>query len=227
MFIGHYGVSLAIKRVNPRLSLGGLFLAVQLLDLLFFSFVLLGIEKLRIVPGFTEYNSYDLYFMPYSHSLAGALVWSVLMFGAIALARRAPMNAAWLMGLAVFSHFVLDVPMHTPDLPLLGPDSPRLGLGLWNHRWMALACELACVGGGLWLYLRATRPRGTRGRVAALTVSALLLGVTIATPFLPSSPDVKADAVQALLAYAALAGLAVWLDRSRTAENGRARGAAS
>ena len=76
MFIGHYGVSFAAKRCTPRTSLGVLFLAVQLLDVLFTIFVLMGVEKLRIVPGFTEYNAYDLYYMPYSHSLAGSLGWS-------------------------------------------------------------------------------------------------------------------------------------------------------
>ncbi|HEY7376310.1 MAG TPA: hypothetical protein VIF57_29390, partial [Polyangia bacterium] len=71
-------MSLAAKRWAPSLSLGWLFLAVQMLDVLFASFVLVGVEKLAIVPGFTAYNPYDLIFMPYSHSLVGALVWSVV-----------------------------------------------------------------------------------------------------------------------------------------------------
>src|SRR5260370_5127962 len=57
MFIGHYGVSFAAKRFTPRTSLGVLVLAVQLLDVLFAVFVLAGVEKMRIVPGFTEYNA--------------------------------------------------------------------------------------------------------------------------------------------------------------------------
>ena len=79
MFVGHYGVSLAAKRWAPGLSLGWLFLAVQALDVLFGAFVLLGIEKMAIVPGFTAYNPYDLFFMPYSHSLVGALVLLVIL----------------------------------------------------------------------------------------------------------------------------------------------------
>jgi len=75
VFVGHYGVSLAAKRWAPRLSLGWLFLAVQALDLLFATFVLAGVEKMAIVPGFTAYNPYDLFFMPYSHSLLGAFGW--------------------------------------------------------------------------------------------------------------------------------------------------------
>jgi len=78
MFIGHYGVSLAAKRYNPTLSLAMLFLAVQFLDVFFSLFVLTGIEKMRIVHGFTAFNPYDLFFMPYSYSLLGALVWSAV-----------------------------------------------------------------------------------------------------------------------------------------------------
>src|ERR1700682_5328769 len=123
MFIGHYGVALASKRVSPRLSLGALFLAVQLLDVLFSIFVLMGIEKLRIVHRFTAYNPYDLYWMPYSHSLLGSLGWSVIAGLACWTAtRHFPSRersvAAAVLGAAVFSHFLLDVPMHTPDLPL-------------------------------------------------------------------------------------------------------------
>ncbi len=78
MFIGHYGVSLVAKRYNPTLSLAVLFLAVQFLDVLFSLFVLTGVEKMRIVHGFTAFNPYDLFFMPYSYSLLGALVWSAV-----------------------------------------------------------------------------------------------------------------------------------------------------
>src|SRR5437764_3121922 len=124
MFVGHYGVSFAAKRVTPRTSLGTLFLAVQLLDVLFAIFVFAGIEKLRIVPGFTEYNAYDLYYMPYSHSLAGSLAWSAAA-GALAWWLGHPRAAPWIAA-AVFSHFVLDVPMHTPDMPILGNDSPKI-----------------------------------------------------------------------------------------------------
>src|SRR6185295_5757070 len=132
MFIGHYGVSFAAKRLRPRVSLAVLFLAVQLLDVLFAIFVLAGIEKMRIEPGFTAYNPYDLYWMPYTHSLAGALAWSVLAAAvcraaARRLAPRERLVASLVLGAAVFSHFVLDVPMHTPDLPLWpGPEAPKM-----------------------------------------------------------------------------------------------------
>ena len=82
MFVGHYGVSFAAKRADRTIPLWTLFLAVQLLDVIWAPLILLGVEKVRIVPGFTATNPLDLYYMPYTHSLVAALVWSVV--GAIA-----------------------------------------------------------------------------------------------------------------------------------------------
>src|SRR4026208_560074 len=80
MFVVHCGVSFAAKRVVPAVSLATLFIAVQLLDVGWSVFVLLGIEKARIVPGSTATNPLDLYYMPYTHSLVAALAWSALAF---------------------------------------------------------------------------------------------------------------------------------------------------
>ncbi len=208
MFIGHYGVSLAVKAKAPSLSLGWLFLAVQALDVLFCAFVLTGAEHLRIVPGFTAYNPYDLYHMPISHSLLGSAGWSV---GTVLAARllRLPWAPAVALGVAVFSHFVLDFPMHVQDLPLAGAESPKLGLGLWNHRGWSLAFELACLGAGALVYARHRRALGARYWVFIGVLSI----VTLATPFLPPPPSAAAFAVQALAAYVALAALAGWVDR--------------
>ena len=221
MFVGHYGVSLAAKRPCPRLSLGLLFLAVQLLDVLFAIFVLLGIERLRIVHGFTAYNPYDLYRMPYTHSLLGALLWSVAttlvaLAGLRRLRSRDRRIAAGILGAAVFSHFVLDVPMHTPDLPLgLAEGSPRIGLGLWNHRWAAVAAELLVFLAGGAVYLRETRARSRGAAIGTAAFGALLVVTMIATPLMPDPPSDRAFAIRALVAYGVLAALAEWVDRSR------------
>ena len=221
MFVGHYGVSLAAKRPCPRLSLGLLFLAVQLLDVLFALFVLLGIEGLRIVHGFTAYNPYDLYRMPYTHSLLGALLWSaattlVALAGLRRLRSRDRRIAALVLGAAVFSHFLLDVPMHTPDLPLgLAAGSPRIGLGLWNHRWAAAAAELLVFAAGGAVYLRATRARSRGVSIATAAFGVLLVAILLATPSMPDPPSDRAFAIRALVAYAVLAALAEWVDRGR------------
>src|SRR5437667_8839113 len=80
MFVGHYGVAFAVKTERNKIPLWVLFVAVQLLDFLWAPFVLLGIEKVRFVPGITATNALDLYYMPYTHSLIGALFWSAVAF---------------------------------------------------------------------------------------------------------------------------------------------------
>ncbi|HMF08118.1 MAG TPA: hypothetical protein VKJ00_03210 [Thermoanaerobaculia bacterium] len=224
MFVGHYGVSLAAKRYRPELSLGVLFLAVQFLDVLFAVFVLTGVEKMRIVHGFTAYNPYDLYWMPYSHSLLGAIVWSAaagigcfLWMGGGRKGGRAA--SATVLAAAVFSHFLLDVPMHAPDLPLtLRSGSQKIGLGLWNHRAAAVLAELAVLVIGGAVYLRASRARNRGTRIATRVFACALVALTIATPFLPDPPSAEAFAVQALVLYVLLSFAAAWVDRRRELE---------
>jgi hypothetical protein len=224
VFIGHYGVALASKRIAPRLSLGALFFAVQLLDVLFSLFVLVGIEKMRIVHGFTAYNPYDLYWMPYTHSLLGAAGWSVI--AALAwwtvrrhLASRERRLEAAVLGAAVFSHFLLDVPVHTPDLPLgFGAGSPKIGLGLWNHPLASVCAELAIFLAGWAIYLRASRPT-SRGFAAATAVFGVaLVALLLATPFQPDPASDRAFAIRALVMYSILAAAAGLIDRGRKLE---------
>jgi hypothetical protein len=211
----------SLKRSNPTLSLAVLFLAVQFLDVLFSLFVLIGVEKMRIVHGFTAFNPYDLFFMPYSHSLLGALVWSAVFAVGFLVARRrdAPHRRILTLAVlaaAVFSHFVLDVPVHTPDLPLgPGAGSTKIGLGLWNHRAAAIAAELAVLCTGGVIYLRATRSRSRGAGVATVAFSFVLVVATVATPFMPDPPSGRAFAVQALVFYALLALAAGAIDRRR------------
>jgi hypothetical protein len=218
VFVGHYGVSLAAKRWAPSLSLAWLFLAVQVLDLLFATFVLVGVERMAIVPGFTAYNPYDLVFMPYSHSLVGALGWSVV-FGLITrvLMGRKGAIPAVAIGVCVFSHWVLDVPMHTADMPLAGNDSTKIGLGLWRHRELSLLAELLVFWAGALIWLRGTGGLGGTGRRRALTLVFLgvLTAVLLSTPFMPPPSGPSGFAVTALVAYVALAGFAAWVDRRR------------
>lgn len=209
MFIGHYGASFVARASERRVSLGWFFLAVQFLDVLFCSFVLTGIEHMRIVPGFTEYNPYELYDMPLSHSLVAALGWSALA-GVVALVLRQPRAVAVILGLCVLSHFVFDLPMHTPDLPVFSEAGPKLGFGLWNHRVLSLLTELAVAGGGLWLYWTKRQPAKQRFFPFAIT----LLVLTLATPFLPPPPSAAVFAIQALFAYVGLALWAGYVDRA-------------
>jgi hypothetical protein len=220
VFIGHYGVALAAKRYEKRLPLGVLFIAVQALDIMFTLFVLSGVEKMRIVPGFTEYNPYDLYFMPYTHSPVGSIGWSIfggLLFWLISRKKTDYAGRmALIIGIAVFSHFLLDLPVHTPDMPvLIDESSMKLGLGLWHYRSLSLIAEAACLLVGVWIYLNGTMPIARSGRVMTSAFVCLLAVLLVSTPFMPIPTSAYAFAIQALLAYFLLALLAEWMDRFR------------
>jgi hypothetical protein len=215
MFIGHYGAALAARRWTPRLSLGWLFVAVQLVDVLFAVFVLGGIEKVRIVPGFTATNPYDLYFMPYTHGLVGALAWSALAALVARVVFRGQDRAVPLVvGLCVFSHWLLDAPMHTPDMPLLGDDSFKVGLGLWHYPALTIAIELTVFAAGALIWLRATGGLA-RARVGTIVFLAALVALTLATPFMPPPANPVEMTISMLAGYTALAGAAAWIDRAR------------
>jgi hypothetical protein len=158
MFIGHYGVSFAAKAAKPSVPLWVLFLAVQLVDVFWAIFVLLGIEKVRIVPGITATNPLDLYYMPYTHGLITSLIWAL---GAAIIYRLLPNINRWggavIVGVAVFSHWWFDLVVHRPDLPIYD-NTLKVGLGLWNLPVTAFALEVALLAGGMYLYIRMTRP---------------------------------------------------------------------
>src|SRR6267378_6737190 len=196
MFVGHYGVSFAAKQAEPSIPLWVLFIAVQLLDVLWAPFVLLGIEKVRIVPGITASNPLDLYYMPYTHSLLAAVVWSVVAFFVYRAVRPAPPRAAGIVGLAVFSHWMLDFLVHRPDLPLYD-NSAKVGLGLWNLPAVALGLEAALLFGGMLLYFRL----GTARRTAMLVFGMIMLAVQVYVFFGPPPPSDKAAAGTALVSY--------------------------
>jgi hypothetical protein len=215
MFIGHYAASFAEKKAAPKLSLGLYFVAAQVLDVLFSLFVLLDIEKLRLVPHFTETNDYDLYYMPFTHSLVGALAWSVASAVAIFFALKLRKEAI-AFGVVVFSHFVFDVPVHTPDLPILGEDGTKIGFGLWRHWYLATALELVLLAIGLVMYLQFMKPlmlADPKRKTQIAAFSALLVLLTIATPFLPQPTSGAMFAGQALAGYIGLALLAKHIDR--------------
>src|SRR3989442_12068299 len=119
MFVGHYGVSFAAKKAEPAIPLWVLFIAVQLLDVLWAPLVLLGIEEARIVPGITASNPLDLYYMPYTHSLLAAIGWSAAAFACCRLAASgSSRTSALVVAASAFSHWALDFLVHRPALPL-------------------------------------------------------------------------------------------------------------
>ena len=185
MFLGHYGVAFAGKRVTPRTSLGALTFAAQFLDELWPILLLLGVEQVRIVPGLMAANPLDFVYYPYSHSLLMAVVWGILVGGAYFLLRRYGRRAL-IMGALVVSHWFLDLPMHRADLPLWpGASSPKVGWGLWNSIPATYVIEFAIYAIGIAIYLRATRARdrvGSWGLWVYILVLAILYVMSNGSP---------------------------------------------
>ncbi len=177
MFIGHYALALAAKRAAPRTSLGTLFLAVQLADMLWPVFLILGLEQAHLVPGPNPFLILWLDSIPISHSLLTLIAWGVL-FAAVYRMRTGYGKGAIVVALAVVSHWVLDVVTHRPDMPLY-PGGPKLGLGLWNSVAGTVIIEVVMFAAGTWIYLRTTRARDAVGRYglgALLTLLGLSYG---------------------------------------------------
>lgn len=203
MFVGHYGISFAAKKGDPSVPLWILFIAVQLLDVVWAPLVLLGIEKVRIVPGITASNPLDLYYMPYTHSLVAALLWSAGAFVLYRLLAPGPrQTGALLVGAAVFSHWVLDFLVHRPDLPLYN-DTIKVGLGLWNLPALALGLEAALLFGGIWLCVRARLAR----RTGTALFGVIMLAIQAYIFFGPPPVSDKAAAATALAAYVVFAAI--------------------
>jgi hypothetical protein len=215
MFIGHYGPAYAIKAIRPAIPLWLLFIAVQLVDVGWAVLVLLGVEKLRIVPGITASNPLDLYYMPYTHSLAAVVLWAVaaIVLGKFLPGVRTWTAAAWI-GLAVFSHWILDLLVHGPDLPVYD-DTMKVGLGLWNYPALALLLEALLLFGGMIMYMRRTTAINAIGRFGPPVFGTVMIAIQCYLFFGPPPASPAAAAISALVSYVVFAAVAQWLDRQR------------
>ena len=215
MFIGHFGAGLAAKRFSPYTSLGTLVVAVQLLDLLWPTFLLLGIEHVRIDPGNTRVTPLAFDFYPWTHSLAMATCWAA--FAALGYAlTRGHSRGAWIVGTAVLSHWVFDFITHRPDLPLWPPNGPKIGLGLWNSVPGTVAVEAILFVLGLWLYSTHTEPTDRVGRYALGAFAVGLPLIYAASLLGPPPPSAEAIAIAGQAQWG-LVLWAMWIDRHRVA----------
>ena len=200
MFIGHFGVALGARKFAPTASLGTLIFAAEFLDLLWPMFLLLGWEHVQIVPGITKVSPFDFSDYPISHSLLAVVGWSI-MVGALHFALRRNRRAALVVGVTVFSHWILDFIVHRPDLPLW-PGGPKAGLGLWNSWVGSISIELIFFTAGLLAYVSTSRPRDKVGRYGFWSFIIFLLAGWISS--LPAGPPPSATAL-------AWGGLLMWL----------------
>jgi membrane-bound metal-dependent hydrolase YbcI (DUF457 family) len=215
MFVGHYALGFAAKRLAPRTNLGTLFAAPTLADLLWPVFLLLGWEQVRVVPNQNPFLVLVFDGYPLSHSLLTLIGWGVV-FGFLYRVRTGYARGAAVIALLVVSHWVLDYITHRPDMPLY-PGGPQVGLGLWNSMVATLTVEGLMLMAGVGIYARVTRARDGFGRWGLVGFVLLLAGSYVSTLLAPTPPDPKALAIGAIIFGWLFVLLGGWVDRHRDA----------
>lgn len=213
MFIGHFGIGFSAKPIAPSVSLGSLFLAAQFLDLLWSTLLLLGVEHVRIVPGATVVTSLVFDHYPISHSLLAVLGWAGLI-GCIHFLIKRKRITAFVLGILVLSHWVLDAIVHQPDLPLFSGGSTVVGLNAWSSLPITLAIEGSLFALGIWLYFRATSPNDAVGKWGFVTLVFSLIGIYAGNLFAAPPPTSEAIAWVGQLQWL-LVLWGYWIDKHR------------
>lgn len=214
MFIGHFALGFASKRLVPAVSLGTLFLACQLADLVWPTMLFLGIERVEIRPGITVATPLDFISYPFSHSLMALLLWSFILAGSYKLLWRSRSKSLVVIAALVVSHWFLDFLMHRPDLPLTLDGSGRYGMGLWNSLPITLAVELLTFIAGIWLYTASTRAISRKGSTGLSLFITLLLVIFLLSIFGPPPPSSRAVAWAAQCMWLFVVW-GYWIDRHR------------
>jgi hypothetical protein len=217
MFIGHFALGYAAKRWAPGASLALLFGAAQLADFLWPLLVAVGVEHVRIAPGFTASTPLEFLSYPYSHSLVMLVIWAALLAW-LATRRRADTNLGLIVFGLVVSHWVLDFLVHVPDMPIY-PGGPKYGLGLWNAPLVEKLIEALMFIAAIVIYLRQTAARDRIGRWATLGLAAFLLIGFLFSGAAP--PSVAALWSTAIVLGGLTLWLAWWADKHRTARGVR------
>lgn len=225
MFVGHYAVSFALRATHKKASLGVLFLGVQFVDLLFFALTFFSIERFSIIENYTDSTHFRLDFMPYSHSLVAVIFWSfaaLIIFKVLQLTKKQAKGHFFiLIAIAIFSHWLLDLIVHTPDLPLFLDNTHLQGFGLWNNAVLTYVLEAILLIAGLCFYLKSTHKSGQQitliSRFGMPVFVMFLLAINVVNLFGPLSIEdtETSTAISAMLAYCLFSILAFWLDKKR------------
>jgi len=189
--------------------------AVMLVDLIWPILLMFGVEHVRIQRGATRFTPLDFIDYPWTHSLVMGIAWGVL-FGIVYFAVTRYGRGAVVIGACVVSHWLLDLIVHRPDLPLFPGGGPRLGLGLWNSPPATIAVESAMFAVGILIYRDTTKAIDRIGSIAfwafVVVLAAIYIGNASGTP----PPNTR------VLEWMALSGWllpfwAAWFDRHREA----------
>jgi membrane-bound metal-dependent hydrolase YbcI (DUF457 family) len=215
VFLGHYALGFGAKKLTPYTSLGTLLLGAELVDLLWPTFLMVGVETVRIAPGITRVTPLEFTSYPWTHSLVMGAVWAGLFAALYTFFRRYPRGAMVLAAL-VLSHWLLDVISHRPDMPIWPGGGPRIGLGLWYSLPATLVVEGVLFSLGIWIYATNTEPVDTVGRYGFPAFVITLAALYLASVFGPPPPSASAIAVVGQGQWL-LVMWGYWLDRHRVA----------
>ncbi len=213
MYVGHFGLALASKRVAPETSLGTLFVAAEFIDFVWPVLLATGVEQVRIVPGITKLTPLDFSHYPISHSLAAVCVWALLA-AVLYYAFRRYARGSVVVGALILSHWFLDALVHRPDLPISANGPARVGLGLWNYPLWAVSLEGIIFAAGIAVYLRATVPLDRVGTHALWPMLALMAGTWVMNFFGPPPPNVSSIIAVSFMMWIYIPW-AAWMDRHR------------
>jgi hypothetical protein len=212
MFIGHLGVGLALKKADKSINLAWLLSASMLLDLIFWLLVFFEVERVEVPANYIT-DRYLIHFFPFSHGLAASIFWSLVVYF-ISLSAFDSKRAATILGLAVFSHFLLDLLVHIKDIPLVGQASPKIGLGLWEHVSTAFLLEILILLGGLIVYFYSAPVRNFSKRMSLFVVMVLVTILGYMNQMRGPIPEYGNQiGVSAFVSILLIIILAYWLDR--------------
>jgi membrane-bound metal-dependent hydrolase YbcI (DUF457 family) len=213
VLLGHFAVGFASKRWAPKTSLALLVAAPLFLDLMWPIALATGIESVKIDPSYSAVVPLDLHDYGYTHSLAGALVLTLLFsLGTWAFTRDR--RVSLVVALGVFSHFILDFVTHPPDMPLYPGSKVGIGLGLWRSIPGTMAVEIALWIAGLAIYGTTTRARDRVGQVSLFAMVLLLSAIYVWSIFGPPPAEPRAIIVGAFFAWL-FVPWSGWIDRHR------------
>lgn len=216
MFVGHYAVGLAAKRIAPRTSLGTIVLAAVFADVLVWALVVAGVEHIAIKPGITATNALDLYDYPISHSLLMDAFWGAL-FGGVYFLVTKYWRGTVIIFAAVLSHWVLDFIAHRPDMPLAPGVHAYYGLGLYNSRAGMMIVEGLMWLAGIVLYVHTTRSKKRLGGIIFWIGIALFTWVwLVSLKGLPPAGTLTQVGIESLVFVGITLAWAYWVDRLRS-----------
>ncbi len=222
MFIGHYGVAFTLKKWDTSLSMGLYFLATMLLDIILPILLLLGVESLEINPEANATVPLEFTFYPFSHGLLATFIWALIFSLSFYFLSKQELEKkrklAFILGIAVLSHWLLDFIVHIQDLPIFDGTIIKVGLGLWNFEILSYIVESVIFIAGLIIYLKATDTPEESGLIAGygmIIFGGLLLLFNSINLIGPPPPSVQAYAIVSLTYQILFIAIVFWLDKNR------------